>query len=148
MIGLDTSFLVGLTIREHPAHQACMALFESSIRGRKGSAAICAQVLGEFTHVVTDARRFSSPLDMDDALEICGQWWHAVECRIVEPTPHSFPLFVDWMQRHRLGRKRILDTLLAANYHSAGIKRIATTDWRDFRIFGVFELIDLNSSNG
>jgi len=78
---------------------------------------------------------------MEEALEICSQWWQARECRIVEPTQYSFPLFVNWMQRHRLGRKRVLDTLLAANYYSAGIKRIATTDWRDFRIFGLFGVI-------
>lgn len=145
MIGLDTSFLVGLTIREHPAHADCLKLFENGIRGMQSSAAICAQILGEFAHVVTDPRRFSQPLEMDQALEICSQWWHAGECRIIEPTPHSFPLFVNWMQRHRLGRKRVLDTLLAANYHSAGIKRIATTDWRVFQVFGVFEVVHLTS---
>lgn len=145
MIGLDTSFLVGLTIREYPAHSACLELFETGIRGKESSAAICSQVMGEFAHVVTDPRRFSQPLEMGDALEICNQWWHAGECRIVEPTQHSFPLFIDWMQRHRLGRKRVLDTLLAANYHSAGIKQIATTDWRDFRIFSVFDIVHLTS---
>jgi len=145
VIGLDTSFLVGLTIREHPVHAACLELFETGIRGREASVAICAQVLGEFSHVVTDPRRFSQPLQTGEALEICSQWWHAGECRVVEPTQHSFPLFVDWMQRHRLGRKRVLDTLLAANYHSAGIKRIATTDWRDFRTFGVFDIVHLKS---
>ncbi|MDT8437941.1 MAG: type II toxin-antitoxin system VapC family toxin [Wenzhouxiangellaceae bacterium] len=147
MIGLDTSFLVGLTIREHPVHAACLELFETGIRGRAVSAAICAQVLGEFSHVVTDPRRFSQPLQIGEALEICNQWWSASECRVVEPTQHSFPVFVDWMQRHRLGRKRVLDTLLAANYHSAGIKRIATTDWRDFRIFGVFDIVHLTSGH-
>lgn len=145
MIGLDTSFLVGLTIREHPVHAACLELFETGIRSRDASVAICAQVLGEFSHVVTDPRRFSQPFQIGEALEICNQWWHAGECRVVEPTQHSFPLFVDWMQRHRLGRKRVLDTLLAANYHSAGIKRIATTDWRDFKIFGVFDIVHLKS---
>ncbi|HLF30316.1 MAG TPA: type II toxin-antitoxin system VapC family toxin [Xanthomonadales bacterium] len=144
MIGLDTSFLVGLAIREQPAHAACRDLFDSRIVGREASAAICSQILGEFVHVVTDPRRFSRPLDIDEAVEICGQWWQARECRIIEPTPHSFPLFVDWMHRHRLGRKRVLDTLLAANYHSAGITRIATTDWRDFKLFGVFEVIRLS----
>jgi predicted nucleic acid-binding protein len=145
VIGLDTSFLVGLTVREHPAHAACLELFENSIRGRDSSAAICAQVLSEFAHVVTDPRRFAQPLQMSEALDICSQWWQARECRIVEPSQHSFPVFLDWMQRHRLGRKRVLDTLLAANYHSAGIKRIATTDWRDFRILGVFDVVQLTS---
>ncbi|MEE4175301.1 MAG: type II toxin-antitoxin system VapC family toxin [Xanthomonadales bacterium] len=141
MIGLDTSFLVALTIREHPAHKTCWQLFETHIRGRPASAAICAQIMGEFAHVVTDPKRFSEPLDISDALEITRQWWHAMECRVVEPTSHSFPLFVDWMRCHRLGRKRVLDTLLAANYHSAGITQIATTDWRDFECFGVFRVL-------
>lgn len=145
MIGPDASLLVGLTIRKHPAHAACLELFETGIRGVESSGAICSQVLGEFEHVVSDPRRFSEPLHMAEALEICSQWWQAAECRIVEPTPHSSPLFVDWMQRHRLGRKRVLDTLLAANYHSAGIKRIATRDWRDFNVFAVFDLIHLKS---
>lgn len=140
MIGLDTSFLVGLTIREHPAHADCLQLFETGIRGVPSSAAICAQIMAEFVHVVTDPKRFSQPLMMPDALAICNEWWQAAECRIVEPTAHSFPLFLDWMRRYRLGRKRVLDTLLAANYHSAGINQIATTDWRDFAIFGVFEI--------
>jgi len=143
LIGLDTSFLVGLTIREHPAHGACLELFEEHIRGKASSAAICAQIMGEFAHVITDPKRFSDPISMADALEISNQWWHAAECRVVEPTSHSYPLFLDWMQRHRLGRKRVLDTLLAANYHSAGVERIATTDWRDFACFGVFEIIHL-----
>lgn len=145
MIGLDTSFLVGLTIREHPAHTACLELFDTSIRGVESSAAICSQVLGEFAHVVTDPRRFSEPLEMIEALEICSQWWRARECRVVEPSQHSLPVFLDWMRRHRLGRKRILDTLLAANYHSAGIERIATTDWRDFQVYGVFDIVALTT---
>lgn len=44
------------------------------------------------------------------------------------------------MREHRLGRKRLLDTLLAASYHRAGVRRIATTDWRDFAVYGVFEI--------
>ena len=91
MIGLDTSLLVGLSIREHPAHAVCLELFDSRIRGKESRAAICAQVLGEFAHVVTDPRRFSQPLQMDEAVRICSQWWQARECRIVEPTQHSFP---------------------------------------------------------
>jgi predicted nucleic acid-binding protein len=31
VIGVDTSFLVGLAVREHPAHRACWKLFEKEI---------------------------------------------------------------------------------------------------------------------
>lgn len=68
MIGLDTGFLVGLSVREHPLHQVCWDLFEDEIRGRSGSMALTAQVLAEYAHVVTDARRFERPLAMSEAL--------------------------------------------------------------------------------
>jgi hypothetical protein len=44
------------------------------------------------------------------------------------------------MFEFNLGRKRLLDTLLAATYYSAGVVRLASTDWRDFETYGVFEL--------
>ena len=143
MIGLDTSFLVGLSIREHPTHSRCWEVFESEIRGREASVGLSSQVLTEFAHVVTDPRRFSSPLSMPEALEIVQDWWQAMECRPVTPSIEAVSVFLDWMSRHRLGRKRLLDTMLAASYHSVGIRRIATTNWRDFRLFGVFDLIEL-----
>jgi hypothetical protein len=52
-------------------------------------------------------------------------------------------LFLAWMDEFRLGRKRLLDTLLAATYHRAGVERLASTNWRDFAVYGVFELVPL-----
>ncbi|MDN5870565.1 MAG: type II toxin-antitoxin system VapC family toxin [Nitrococcus sp.] len=143
MIGLDTGFLVGLAVREHPAHPACWALFEAEIRSRGGSMALTAQVLAEFAHVVTDPRRFEQPLAMPEALDLCALWWNAQECRQVIADFDAGTLFLSWMEAHRLGRKRLLDTLLAASYHRAGVRRIATTDWRDFTLYGVFEVLTL-----
>jgi predicted nucleic acid-binding protein len=40
-----------------------------------------------------------------------------------------------------LGRKRLLDTLLAATFHQAGIHSILTTNAADFAVFGVFTCI-------
>jgi predicted nucleic acid-binding protein len=143
VIGIDTSFLVGLAVREHPAHRVCWKLFENEIRGRAGSMAMAAQVLAEFTHVVTDRRRFERPLPMHEALELCGQWWNAEECQAVYADHEAGLLFLTWMESFRLGRKRLLDTLLAACYHRAGVRRIATTDWRDFATYEVFDVVTL-----
>jgi predicted nucleic acid-binding protein len=140
MIGVDTSFLVGLAIREHPSHGACLRLFEDEILGRAGAMAVAAQVMAEFCHVVTDSRRFERPLTMAEALELCEEWWNAEECRPVAVDAEAGVLFLTWMHERRLGRKRLLDTLLAATYHRAGVDRLATTDWRDFECYGVFEL--------
>jgi predicted nucleic acid-binding protein len=141
VIGADTSFLVGLAVREHPSHSRCIDLFEAEILGRTTSMALAAQVLAEFCHVVTDPRRFERPLEMLDALELCEQWWNADECRPVPVDADVGALFLAWMHEHRLGRKRLLDTLLAASYHRAGVTRLATSDWRDFERYGVFEVV-------
>lgn len=143
MIGVDTSFLVGLTVREHPSHAACLRVFEEEIRGREGSMALSGQVLAEFCHVITDPRRFERPLDMSEALELCEMWWNAAECRPVGVDGEAGALFLTWLHEHKLGRKRLLDTLLAASLHAAGVRRLATTDWRDFRIYGAFELVEV-----
>lgn len=139
MIGADTSFLVALSVREHPSHAKAWALFETEIRGRDASMALAAQALTEFCHVVTDARRFERPMTMPEALELCEGWWGAQEIR---PTPVDAEvglLFLAWMYEFGLGRKNLLDTLLAATYHRAGVSRLATTNWRDFARYGVFE---------
>ncbi|PKM08183.1 MAG: hypothetical protein CVV14_05400 [Gammaproteobacteria bacterium HGW-Gammaproteobacteria-4] len=141
MIGADTSFLVGLAVREHPSHPDCWALFERDILGQPGSLALAPQVLAEFAHVVTDPRRFEHPLDMATALDLCEQWWNATECRPVAVDAEAGIQFLAWMREHRLDRKRLLDTLLAACYHRAGVKRIATSDWRDFARYGVFDVV-------
>jgi len=46
--------------------------------------------------------------------------------------------FFAWMRQHRLGRKRILDTMLAATFREAGIVFIFTTNSRDFTVLGDF----------
>ena len=49
--------------------------------------------------------------------------------------------FVGWLQQFSLGRKRLLDTLLAATYRQAGIQSLLTTNPADFGLFGVFTCI-------
>lgn len=141
MIGVDTSFLVGLAVREHPTHDRCWELFESEMLGQAGSMALSPQVLAEFCHVVTDPRRFERPLEMFEAIELSEQWWSSEECWPVTVDVEVGALFLTWMHEFRLGRKRLLDTLLAASYHLAGVKRLASTDWRDFERYGVFDLV-------
>lgn len=50
--------------------------------------------------------------------------------------------FLAWMREHGLGRKRLLNTLLAATYYRGGVTRIVSSNARDYRVFGVFELIE------
>jgi predicted nucleic acid-binding protein len=60
--------------------------------------------------------------------------------RQVYPNESAMRLFHDWMRQHRLGRKRILDTLLAATCFANDVADIVTTNARDFTVFGVLRV--------
>ena len=95
-------------------------------------------MLAEFLHVVTDARRFARPLEMSEARRVALEWWTAREVEQVYPDEEATRLFLSWMEQHRLGRKRLLDTQLAATYRRAGVTSLLTTNPGDFGIFGEF----------
>ena len=142
MTGLDTTFLVQVEIQEADGHGAALELLRREIVGRDREAGLAPQVLSEFIHVVTDGRRFERPLSMAQALAKAGFWWQATEVERIVPDEQVAGQFLAWMREHGLGRKRLLDTLLAATYYRRGVTRIISSSARDYRVFGVFELIE------
>lgn len=136
MIGADTTFLVQLEAAELPAHANALNLLQQEILASEISLAIAPQVIAEFLHVITDSRRFSKPLTMDEAMERARYWWNCAEVMQVYPNNESLTQSLDWIKQHRLGRKRILDTQLAGTYLSAGVNTVITSNASDFEVFG------------
>lgn len=77
---------------------------------------------------------------MSAALRRTEQIWNAKEIRKVYSSDDASALFLHWMEVYRLGRKRTLDTQIAAIYYSAKVMEIATTDFRDFGTFEAFKI--------
>jgi predicted nucleic acid-binding protein len=140
--GLDTSFLILVEVANHPGHEEARKV-RDRLLSREDTLAIAPQVLAEFIHVVTDGRRFSRPLTMEQARERAAVWWHAMEVRPVFPNQDTTPLFFRWLGEHGLGRKRLLDTLLAATYWSNEVRSVVTSNARDFRTFGCFDVLEV-----
>lgn len=86
--GFDTSFLVSAEVACHPDHERARARLDAPrVAGERF--ALAPQVLAEFVHVVTDARRFTDPLTMETAMERARAWWNAPE---IEPvTTQAIP---------------------------------------------------------
>ena len=143
MMGLDTTFLVQLEIQEAEAHDAALEVLHGNILGRDRAAVLAPQVLSEFVHVVTDARRFERPLSIAQVLAKADFWWNAKEIERIFPDERVVGRFLAWMAEYSLGRKRLLDTLLAATWYERGITRIVTSNARDYQVFGVFEMIEI-----
>ena len=138
--GLDTGFLVAAEVMEHAQHTAARDTL-ARLLSAGDLIAITPQVLAEFIHIVTDPRRFTQPLDMAVARQLAEQWWTARDILRVFPDDGAARQFLAWLQQFALGRKRLLDTLLAATYLQAGIQSLLTTNPADFGVFGTFQCI-------
>ncbi len=137
MIGIDTSFLIAWAIPEHPDHGTCRQL-SSKAASQGRSFGLTLGILAEFLHVATDPKRFSKPLTMAEAIHIADFWAQAAEVTLLHQEVATCQQWLHWMQQHHLGRKRVLDTLIAAIWHQAGIADVYTLNPADFRLFDCF----------
>jgi predicted nucleic acid-binding protein len=86
--GRDTSFLVAVEVASHEEHAACRARLQKLLKAGD-TFSLVPQILAEFIHVVTDPRRFSSPLTQEQAIARAEIWWSAAEVAHVFPTAES-----------------------------------------------------------
>ena len=142
MIGLDTTVLVTYDLREVAGHEGMRATVQSLSRSGRAPFVLAPQVIHEFLHVTTDPRRFEKPLTFPEALSRAKFWWNSSDVTNCYPDARSESLALQWMEDFKLGRKRILDTALAAAYHSFGVRRLATANPADFAVFQVFSFED------
>ena len=140
ILALDTDVLVHWAMAGAAKHEACRRLVRSEIDGG-GQLGLASQVLFELVHVCTDSRRFEDPMSMDAALRMACAWWDSNEVVHLHQKRTVLHRAFELMQRHTLGRKRILDTVLAATLEANDIDRLATLNARDYRVLGLFELV-------
>jgi predicted nucleic acid-binding protein len=140
MIGLDCNVLVQLAIADHPANAQTLAAVESETRQGK-KLVFPSLVATEFLHVITDERRFAPPLTMLEALDWIEEFIASSGVSLLEPTQASTDQTIRWMRQFNLGRKRILDTHLAAILYTSGVRRLMTSNPSDFTVFGVLETV-------
>jgi predicted nucleic acid-binding protein len=142
ILGIDTDVLVSWLVKVSPRHVDARRLIESQVRERGGLIALTPLVVQEFLHIVTDPRRFEEPLSMAEAIQRIGEIWESEEVVRILPSSEVLPRTLELLADFRLGRKRILDTALAATLESAEVRRLATFNPGDFRIFDFLELVD------
>jgi toxin-antitoxin system PIN domain toxin len=140
MTGLDCNILVQLAFADHPANAATVAAVQSETQqGRR--LVFPSLVVAEFLHVATDPKRFTPPLSMNEAVDWIEDFMANPAVGLIEPGPGSMQQTLHWMREFNLGRKRILDTHLAAVLHTAGVGRLLTSNPADFAIFAVLETV-------
>jgi predicted nucleic acid-binding protein len=140
MIGLDCNILIQLAFADHPANAQTVLAVQAET-AKRTQLVFPSLVVNEFLHVATDARRFAPPLTIIEALGWIEHFLFNPAVRLLESTPASVEQTLRWMRQFELGRKRILDTSLAAVLHTSGVGRILTSNPGDFSVFGVLEAV-------
>ena len=142
MLTLDTDVLVHWVNADCEHHEAVVAMIAEHVGNADEQLALVPQVCWEFLHVATDARRFDRPLTMQQAIGRVRAWWDAPETARITHDASLLHRTLELMESHALGRKRILDCVLAASLEGAGIRRLATLNGADFGVFGFLEIVD------
>ena len=142
-VAIDTDFLVAVEIRDHLFHKSADELLGRLLEeGHK--LAVAPQILAKFVHVVTDSKRLKDPLSMQEALARAEYWWQAREVVRIYPEGDAVSTWIEWLLDHRLGRKRLLDTMLAASAYAQRISTIVSNNEKDFKIFRSFKILTYN----
>lgn len=140
MTGIDTNFLVDLDIIESPRHKKAEEIFRNWLFTDE-PLFIYYHVFLEYQHIVTDSKRFSKALTMEESIERSVFWQNQERIKVIYPDGASQNLAQSWIKQYKLGRKRIIDTNLAAAYFSHNIQTIWTATPVDFEIFSCFHII-------
>jgi predicted nucleic acid-binding protein len=132
----------GLQCRAGATSSSRSILVEGELARRRGRIVIAPRVLEEFLHVVTDTRRFEEPFTMKAAIAFAESILATRDVVRLAQQASAAPRMLELLSQHRLGRKRILDTALAATLEAGGVRRLATFNGADFAVFDFLEIVD------
>jgi toxin-antitoxin system PIN domain toxin len=140
--GLDTNVLVYAHVAALPEHGAVREFLAGQLARRDVTLFVTPWVLHEFVHVVTDARRFEPPVGMGEALALARLYLGRANVECVATDAEALAEAFGLVDRHRLGRKRLADTLLAATLLRHGVRQLVTCNRSDFEVFPGLQVID------
>ena len=143
ILALDTDVLVHWLMSGTDNHPRARRLIDGHLaQSEHGTLGLTRQVLHEFIHVTTDSRRFENPMSMKEAIRAARTLWDGLEVTRLQSDSKTLHRTLELLEIYRLGRKRILDTSLAATLESCGVSKLATFNGKDFGAFGFIEVVE------
>jgi predicted nucleic acid-binding protein len=140
--GIDTNVLVYAHMAALPEHGVVREYLSGQLARTDVTLVVTPSVLHEFVHVVTDPRRFEPPVGMPEALALARLYVDRANVQCVATDAEALLEAFALVDRHRLGRKRLADTLLAATLLRHGVRQLVTCNPGDFELFPTLQLVD------
>ena len=140
--GVDTNVLIYAHMPALPGHEAVRRYLLGELSRPETRLVITPLVLHELIHIITDGRRFDPAVSMSEAVALARLYLTRsnVDCLAIGEEVAIAAL--ELLERYRLGRKRIADTLFAAALLVSGVHELITCNPDDFRVFEELSLTD------
>ncbi len=139
---VDTNILIYARLVEFPEHKSARRALEAALADSTGRVVLTVGILHEVLHIVTDGRRFESPMSMADGVDFIRTYLGRANIAVLPTEEVDLENALSLLEQFRLGRGRISDALLAATARRYGIRRLMTHNVRDFAVFPFLEVID------
>lgn len=140
IVAVDADVLVSWAMSGAPRHRPVRRFVDRAVAEGK-RIGIPSQVAWEFLHICTDGKRFERPLAMDAAMDVVRELRASPDVCDLDAGASVVDRVVELLARYRLGRKRILDTVLAATLEAGKVKTLATFNAKDYEVFPFLELV-------
>jgi toxin-antitoxin system PIN domain toxin len=140
LIALDTNILVYARREELPGHEKAYALLAELAEG-SAPWALPWPCVYEFLRVITHARVFEPPTDLDAALEDLQSLLASPSLVLLGPGPAHPSHMVRAVEEGRASGNLVHDAHIAALLVEHGVRELWTLD-RDFTRFGGIRIVD------
>jgi hypothetical protein len=133
MIAIDTNILVYAHRPQFAVHGRCRDAVETLVRSGR-PLALPWPCLHEFVSVVTNARRFSPPTVVREALAFVADFAALPQCQFIGETSRHLEILAALAEVPGVSGPRIHDARIAAICLGHGVRELWTAD-RDFSYF-------------
>jgi toxin-antitoxin system PIN domain toxin len=109
----DVNVLIAAFRPDVPSHKICRPWLEFVVNGA-AAYGMSPQVLASVLRIVTNARVFTCPDTLDNALAFCNSIVEPPHCQIIQPGPRHWSIFQDLCRNSRVSGNLVQDAWLAA----------------------------------
>jgi predicted nucleic acid-binding protein len=138
---LDSNILVYAYDKLSSNHEQAKRIVEKAIIGEI-EAYLSAQVLYEFFAVITNPKKASIPMAIDQAADLCLDLWECSEIKKIVSSESTASETFRQARKRKLSSAEIFDCVLAVTAKENGINVIYTENTRDFRNYDSIKAIN------
>jgi predicted nucleic acid-binding protein len=139
LILLDTNVLVYGQEKQSEFFQRSRAVIEQGFEGAL-SLCICPQVLMEFHSTVTNPKRVTKPVSVDESLIEIEKYLSSKNIRKIYPVKHTLSEALRLISSYQIKKQEVYDTQLVATMLTNDVTQIYTFNVDHFRQFKEIEV--------